>query len=111
MTDEKPLQTVRTIKLLNEALFTGITLEDGQVERPLPDGGIVTATFKKGAIVSYAARDENNKPLSVLLLKMEPGEPVNSGFSITAPAKECWFCFCDDDHCQCTPERCPDPPS
>jgi hypothetical protein len=110
MAEDISSPTIHSIKLLGEALFAGVTVDDGQVERPLPDGGIVIATYKDGAIVEYAAYDKDKNPLTVFLLKMVPGEPLDDASPLAPIAKSCWFCFCDDNHCQCTPDRCPDPP-
>jgi hypothetical protein len=96
---------IRSISLGDEPLFADVSGTQS-VERRLADGTVVTAFVEDGKIMGYTARDKNGKSLEVVRLEMTPGDP--QGYrGDRASAKSCWFCFCDDTHCQCDPEPCP----
>ena len=107
---KRELSGVRSISLGTEPpLFAGVS-GTGTEERRLANGTVVTATIENGKILGYTARDKNGRSLPVTLLQMAPGGPPGSAQDSALAAESCWFCFCDDNHCQCEPATCPDPP-
>lgn len=110
MSDYGNPSIIRSISLGDEPLFEDVVSGTQSIERHLADGTVVTAIVEDGKIVGYTARDKNGKSLQVVRLRMTSGHPPNYREDSASFGKSCWFCFCDDNHCQCTPEPCPDPP-
>jgi hypothetical protein len=104
------LSAIRSISLATgPPLFAGVSGTRTE-ERHFADGTVVTATIENGKISGYAARDKNGRSLTVVLLRMTSGGPPGFPQDSAVARETCWFCFCDDNHCQCDPATCPDPP-
>jgi hypothetical protein len=95
---------LETYSLHSEPLFPpGLTHSS---EHKLENGTVILATSDKDGNVRYSAHDANGNPLKIKRIRLSNGAPRHG----LAEAK-CYFCFCDDNHCQCSPEPCPDPPA
>jgi hypothetical protein len=108
MSDYGNLPAIRSISLGDEPLFADVGSGTRSEERRLADGTVVTATVEDGKIIGYTARDKNGKSLEVVRLRMTSGHPPDYRDDSASVLENCWFCFCDDNHCQCTPEPCPE---
>jgi hypothetical protein len=80
------------------------------MERKMPDGTVVRSSIDRDGKPQYSAFDAKGKPLKITRLRLSNGGPEGAGNAFMSPEDKCYFCFCDDNHCQCTPEACPDLP-
>jgi len=97
------MSELRTITLNNTPLFSDLGKSK---EKRLPDGTVITAIVENSRIVGYTARDATGKPREFSILTVSSGGPPGTDPILRG---KCYFCFCDDTHCQCDETACPDP--